>query len=284
MGALNHRQEDGENCPRGTKFFDCADNLFTGCCSVDPCNLSTCPDDQGAEKEGNDKPTKTAASPTSRLEVTVSSSVNIPVISTSSVEISEAVSSDGPTSIVISITPTTDSESIAAPTTTENEAASTESEALVSPDATSTTDGIGGIATATASSTDAAAGDTDTGTGGLPIQQVVGICVAIGSVVVIAAFILFWLNRRRRRVNNAIGFGDRTFSGYELQPYALASTVSTSEPFGNGKSRTRPQSTAFAELQLILISRLRGSVHPCQRLQKARFEARCPQRLASRSA
>ena len=39
---LNIRQ--GPNCPSGSQWYVCNANGFTGCCLVDACNLSTCPD------------------------------------------------------------------------------------------------------------------------------------------------------------------------------------------------------------------------------------------------
>lgn len=32
-----------QDCPAHTSFFSCKNNGFVGCCSIDPCNLATCP-------------------------------------------------------------------------------------------------------------------------------------------------------------------------------------------------------------------------------------------------
>ena len=232
MDVLNNRQTDDEDCPRGAKFYNCSDNLFAGCCSVDPCNLTTCPDHD--DKGEDEKETKTTASPTTRLEVTISSSVNIPIVTSFSTEVSEAVTTDLPTSDTITSTLIIVSKSISVVTTTGNEAASTLSEILAILDPTTTTDGPGGLDIL--SPTDTAGGDIQEGSQGLTTQQIVGIAAGLGSIALIGGFIWFWLNRRRCKVNNAIGFGDRSFSGYELQPYALSSAQRIDDPFGHGKS------------------------------------------------
>lgn len=36
-------------CPRGKTFYSCLGNRFSGCCSLDPCDLSDCPDDWAGE-------------------------------------------------------------------------------------------------------------------------------------------------------------------------------------------------------------------------------------------
>ncbi|UNI14977.1 hypothetical protein JDV02_001552 [Purpureocillium takamizusanense] len=42
--ALGQRAADAATCPKGTAFYRCDGNDFLGCCSVDPCDLPTCPD------------------------------------------------------------------------------------------------------------------------------------------------------------------------------------------------------------------------------------------------
>ncbi|PHH90983.1 hypothetical protein CDD83_2053 [Cordyceps sp. RAO-2017] len=38
--------EEGGQCPRGKAFYSCVGTHFRGCCSVDPCHLAGCPDDE----------------------------------------------------------------------------------------------------------------------------------------------------------------------------------------------------------------------------------------------
>ncbi|KAM0455575.1 hypothetical protein ACHAPV_007652 [Trichoderma viride] len=45
-------EEDG--CSKGTAFYSCEANNFRGCCSVDPCGLSSCPDTFGSLKDPKD--------------------------------------------------------------------------------------------------------------------------------------------------------------------------------------------------------------------------------------
>lgn len=39
---------DSAACPRPKTFYSCVGNRFSGCCSVDPCDLLGCPDDEGS--------------------------------------------------------------------------------------------------------------------------------------------------------------------------------------------------------------------------------------------
>ncbi|KAH6685243.1 hypothetical protein F5X68DRAFT_262513 [Plectosphaerella plurivora] len=243
MDVLKNRQSDDEDCPRGAKFYNCSDNLFTGCCSVDPCNLTTCPDHGDPDEGGDEKETKTTASPTTRLEMTISSSVNIPIVTSFSTEVSEAVTTELPTSDTITSTLIIVSESISVVITTGTDATSTLSEILAIPDPTTTTDGPGGLNTLFP--TDAAGGDIQEGNNGLTTQQIIGIAAGLGSIALIGGFIWFWLNRRRCKVNNAIGFGDRSFSGYELRPYALSSAQRIDDPFGHAAEGQFTRASAY---------------------------------------
>lgn len=237
--ALNLRQEADENCADGAKYYVCPGNLFTGCCSVNPCSRANCPDLQNSDNEDNDEEKEIDETVTSRLELTISSSINIPVVTTSSTELTETMSTIMTTSESITVSTTATSQALSTSTSFKTDGTVTNTE-TTEPPISSTTNGTdGGVFIPT----DAAEEGTNGGTNGLGVGEIAGICVGI--VIIAAAAIIFFvcIRRRRGKVRNAIGFGDPGISSFELQPYRLnsgnpAHRRDPFESFGTGKCPT----------------------------------------------
>lgn len=224
------RQE--EDCPGRSKFYRCPGNLFSGCCSVDPCNLPDCPDGSKDSDDDDDETTtateeRTYARSTTanertdrttieatRSEITLSS-IEVPIVTSASSQEDSVVSSSFTTEETLAVSSSVD-------TTSQN--------TQITPDPSPT-------ASVEATSTDSAGSDDDSR---LPLEVVGGIIGGVVFLIICAAACFIY---RRGGFKSKKFFRardeDDNISAYNLQPYVMPSTNPAERqdvfnPFGGG--------------------------------------------------
>ncbi|PFH61053.1 hypothetical protein XA68_18314 [Ophiocordyceps unilateralis] len=218
--ALNEPPSRRIDCPRGQEFYACGggESDFRGCCSVDPCRWSSCPDEVSS----------------SRTDSGITHTV--PNHSVVTVTRHTLVFSEAPTSTPAEVEAT-------APVTTE------ESSLASTLPATPT---VAVAATPTETTAAAAAGG---GGDGADISTGAIVGLVTGSVVVVALLLLLLFacrrrrRRRRRRLREATAFDDSLGDGEvkeEPQQPMSAHTTGTSSadpfaPFGGRADQTLHQ-------------------------------------------
>lgn len=95
---LDDRQE--RSCPSGTQWYVCVANGFTGCCSVDACDLPTCPDTLSTSSS-----TISSASATSSVLASSSPSPNSSIVTSSSTSTPSTTSQNEITASTTSVAP-----------------------------------------------------------------------------------------------------------------------------------------------------------------------------------
>ena len=98
---LNLLDRAAQDCKTGTQWYTCSANGFKGCCSVDPCNLSNCPDSSAS-------PSSSASASLTTLTLTPQPAGSIPTSTSASTYTSSSASATT-TSQVTSTTPTVES-------------------------------------------------------------------------------------------------------------------------------------------------------------------------------
>ncbi|KAE8445905.1 hypothetical protein EG329_012684 [Mollisiaceae sp. DMI_Dod_QoI] len=169
---LNNTPRAPGDCPAGQQWYVCVANGFTGCCSVDACDLQTCPD----------SPQSSSASQLSTTTLTVSATPSSTVLSSSS-----TTKSSSSSSLLASSSQSTTSSSTSTTASILNNAGL----------AGSTTPSTSVVATAFPTQT---ASSSSSNSNTTPI--IAG--VVTGVVVAAIMSILIWFCLRRRKQKKAI--------------------------------------------------------------------------------
>ncbi|KAH8820294.1 hypothetical protein F5884DRAFT_41832 [Xylogone sp. PMI_703] len=215
------------NCPVGFQFYTCFNNNFSGCCSVDPCDLDTCPSAPWSSTRSA-TPTTTWTTWTSSFTTTTHTTSTI--TSTSSSWSSSFSSSSSASSTL--------SPSSSARNTVTSSSTSTTSTASLSPTAIDNSNGFPPTITTAPSASH---------TSKAPI--IAGIVSGVVAVFILA--LLFWFCWRRRRQKYStprltLGPGIPKGTGSETSSYdpRLSDGGDVFAPFG-GRFRT-PRSSMFS--------------------------------------
>ncbi|GFP53605.1 hypothetical protein ACSS6W_001167 [Trichoderma asperelloides] len=208
---LSAADEDGD-CAKDTTFYSCDANHFRGCCSVDPCDLNSCPDSFGSFKDPKDggKGDGDSKSAVSVLdEATPSPTPTTSSRPAATSKESAAMTDSGithtiPNNSIVTITRhTTIITGRPSVTTSSNiDPMSTTSDTPITESALSTSDGAslpsstdaGSVATPSASSTASP----------LPPGAIVGIAVgAVALIAIIVVIVLTLVRRKKQRRSEA---------------------------------------------------------------------------------
>ena len=218
------RRRGDQTCQPGKnlQWWACSNtkSSFVGCCSVDPCDGTECPDPPEWQQPGLDKknPTPAIEKTTDDSDVTTVMSVGPPVAVTFSTSDDDdditTTSARRTVHTTITVEPTTESENPWFPspskhTSTSDEPATDSSSPTTQFDPSSTADVLpttdNADATPLPSSSGAAGADLppsdsgNTGFSSLPASTRMGVYVGVPAVVALAALVLFIFIRRRRR-------------------------------------------------------------------------------------
>lgn len=239
LSDLLARRDD--ECPRGSQHYRCRSNHFTGCCSVDPCELPGCPDgrdDADADKNGDDKESRDESSSaehpssTETGDRTTIASLAPPVQAT-------ATTSPSDLTLTTTVAELESSSVITTPESTPSEPDVSATQVDGAP-VTSLTDAAG-APEATEGPKEGEEGESG---GGLSAGAKGGIIGAVGAIILLVIIIFFLCGKRGRRLRRSLGSGsfgpdNDPFSGKEgLQPYGTLPPPALTSPTDHQESFT----------------------------------------------
>ncbi|KAM0484558.1 hypothetical protein ACHAPX_001984 [Trichoderma viride] len=192
--------DEEDDCSKGTAFYSCVANSFRGCCSVDPCDLSSCPDTFGSLKDpkdpkDGDKSIVSMTDEATPTPITLSRSTASP--KESAVMTDSGITHTIPNNSIVTITRHTTivTGRPSVTTSSSSDPISTASGTPITESASSASEG-----TSFPSSTDASSAATSSAiSGASPLSPGAIVGIAVGGVALIAIIVVTVLTLLRRK-------------------------------------------------------------------------------------
>ncbi|KAI0012921.1 hypothetical protein F4779DRAFT_507221 [Xylariaceae sp. FL0662B] len=218
---FDHRAEQLGDCPSGLQWYVCKKNNFNGCCSQDPCDLPTCPD------ESTTREITVATTPTS----TVDETTTLRTLGT----LPHSSSVDETTSLTV--TPfLRHSSSITFTTTADTETTTGTADTTSTSFITTSSDTTRGPTTTTQTlpplPTPANPSQGEGGKNGLSKAAIVGISVGIAAAIIVG--VLSYLFIRRRRIAKRMSSTPNSSPRREGEKSLIDLTPASPQSPGNG--------------------------------------------------